>query len=531
MNEQLKSQVAQDASLNGWEILMTNPNNSEAHDIDSTTTDNEMDLDFDDQQEDEYEYEDEYEDEDEDEYRWHAEYERTEVKDSELQMFSIDLPPEILEKYSFLRDLPPDVALMGGTARSIAREVITGDIEPARDIDLIRISDAQGGYESAPEVLDELAQEYMPDDYYHGHGIQTEELDRYFRTRDFTVNQSLVLNGKLIVSDLAYNDFQENIIRPAYNRLPYTDEELSDYLFLKALMLVSVLEDCCSSVPTTEDLGEKDYCSDFNMALFLNKAMGRGADIALKFTNHLADYDLIPERLRYRPKATAKWLLSDEHVNFNFRDSMDERFQTSTESVLPSQSVANTKQFSLPIPPIALGEFDAWDEASIRDIYKVPHRAEDGDGISDVTNQAMKKYHSSNSVISKVLAEYDSPDYPYSNPTHDDFDMPSPEELGIPPLEEIEDDDEYYAAKAYIREYDKNYSLITNQIVEDTDELYSGRYSDADFEEINNYYNQSYRHPDYDSYRNRIIIFHNNDGDYDDDPSDVDDSSMQDKAS
>lgn len=75
----------------------------------------------------------------------------------------------------------------------------------------------------------------MPDDYSFGYGVGQDTLDNYFATRDFTVNQCLIKDGKLLVSDLA-----ENIIRPTYYELPYDGDNLSGRLFLKAIMMQTV---------------------------------------------------------------------------------------------------------------------------------------------------------------------------------------------------------------------------------------------------------------------------------------------------
>ena len=78
---------------------------------------------------------------------------------------------------------------MGGVARSIAREIITGEREPVRDINLVNIIDENGSSEVDSATLDDLSQKYMPDDYAFGYGIGDETLDHYFKTRDFTINK------------------------------------------------------------------------------------------------------------------------------------------------------------------------------------------------------------------------------------------------------------------------------------------------------------------------------------------------------
>ena len=287
--------------------------------------------------------------------------ERADFDEEKLTLQEIPLPAEILERYSFLSELPHGVAVMGGVARSIAREIITGEREPIRDIDLINITDEEGNSEVDYNSLDELSRKFMPDDYTFGHSVGNDTLDHYFRTRDFTVNQSLIKDGKLIVSVFAYNDFQENIIRPTYFEHPYDGDDISSRLFLKALMMRSVLSQISDSIPLIEDMEQPEYIGSFDIALFLNKAMSRGARTALIFTEDLADWDIISEEYAGRPVALAKALLEDVPT-FEFRSSTDERF---------------------------------------KDIQE----CEDMDGF--FIPPAMSHYHASNPVIRRAIAEYE----------------------------------------------------------------------------------------------------------------------------
>ena len=287
--------------------------------------------------------------------------ERADFDEEKLTLQEIPLPAEILERYSFLSELPHGVAVMGGVARSIAREIITGEREPIRDIDLINITDEEGNSEVDYDTLDELSRKFMPDDYAFNHGIENDTLDHYFRTRDFTVNQSLIKNGKLIVSNFAYNDFQENIIRPTYFEHPYEGNDISSRLFLKALMMRSVFSQISDSIPLIEDMEQPEYIGSFDVALFLNKAMSRGAKTARAFTEDLADWDIISEEYAGRPVALAKALLEDAPA-FEFRPSTDEQF---------------------------------------KDIQE----CEDMDGF--FIPPAMTHYHASNPVIRRAIAEYE----------------------------------------------------------------------------------------------------------------------------
>ena len=287
--------------------------------------------------------------------------ERADFDEEKLTLQEIPLPAEISERYSFLSELPHGVAVMGGVARSIAREIITGEREPIRDIDLINITNEEGNSEVDYHTLDELSRKFMPDDYTFDHGVGNDTLDHYFRTRDFTVNQSLIKDSKLIVSNFAYNDFQENIIRPTYFEHPYDGDDISSRLFLKALMMRSVFSQISDSIPLIENMEQPEYIGSFDIALFLNKAMSRGARTARIFTEDLADWDIISEEYAGRPVALAKALLEDVHT-FEFRPSTDERF---------------------------------------KDIQE----CEDMDGF--FIPPAMSHYHASNPVIRRAIAEYE----------------------------------------------------------------------------------------------------------------------------
>ena len=251
--------------------------------------------------------------------------EREEFDERKMTLWEIPLTESILKRYEFLRELPEGVAVMGGVARSVAREIITGEREPIRDIDLVNILSQDGKSEVSPEKLTELSKKFMPDDFAFGHGIGNDTIENYFRTRDFTINQSLIKDGKLIVSDLAYNDFSENIIRPSYFEHSHENDEIGSRLFLKALMLRGVVTQISSSVPTIEDMKEPDEIRMFDVALFLNKAMSRGAQTARAFTRDLVEWGIIREEFSDRPVALAK-VLTGEVYSFEFRPNGDENF-------------------------------------------------------------------------------------------------------------------------------------------------------------------------------------------------------------
>ncbi|RYC74034.1 hypothetical protein [Candidatus Nanosyncoccus nanoralicus] len=307
----------------------------------------------DDSPEDEYDDNDGFEEEENYENEYDDEDERIEFRDSYKKINQYPLTPEIYERFPFLHELPQGVAVMGGVARSITRQFLTGDIEPIRDIDLVHINDREGDQPVSPEELEHLSQKFMPEDYAFGHGIQPESFEHYFRTRDFTVNESLILNNQLYFTESAKNDFLENIIRPTYKELPNYQDELSSRLFLKALMMQSVIAEFTDSIPTLEDINYVDRIRTFDIALMLNKCISRGAEVAQSFTANLVDWDVISEDFLGRPLAAARDLRQDLY-NFNYYPSAYKPNQDSSSNEKSDREIKeylksiNFKEFDLP---------------------------------------------------------------------------------------------------------------------------------------------------------------------------------------
>lgn len=264
--------------------------------------------------------------------------ERVEELERERQFETFTLPKELIREYDLPR-LPKGVAIMGGTARSVARRVVTGDAEPVRDLDLVYIPELDKSEEGlSEEELEELSKEYMPDDYMNGHGIQTEELENYFLTRDFTINQCLVYGDQLVMTRAAYDDFQENIIRPSYDTQPYAETPINQRLFLKALMMQTVLTTVTSSYPTLEEFNLRNIDEEieererfdqddlrlnpFEIALTMNKVMSRGAEVATRFVESLIDYDVVDEYYWGQPLHLAREA-RDRCYSFEYRPLED----------------------------------------------------------------------------------------------------------------------------------------------------------------------------------------------------------------
>ena len=57
----------------------------------------------------------------------------------------------------------------------------------------------------------------MADDYSHGYGIQTVDVGDYFATRDFTLNEVLVVGGEMICTPDAFRAYKLGLITPSAN--------------------------------------------------------------------------------------------------------------------------------------------------------------------------------------------------------------------------------------------------------------------------------------------------------------------------
>lgn len=181
-----------------------------------------------------------------------------------------------------LDELPAGVAVMGGAARAILLRSRYGRDVPIRDIDLVAI---KGLYSETNDTLDALSAEYMADDYTFGHGIKVEQIDAYFVTRDFTLNEILVVDGMIISTAQADADISTHTIRASeYETDPYNGR-IGPKLKLKAALLAAVFEEAYGhAVDVTPEAWDM---RDFYMALTLNKAFQYGENVTKRFMRRL----------------------------------------------------------------------------------------------------------------------------------------------------------------------------------------------------------------------------------------------------
>ncbi len=250
-----------------------------------------------------------YEDEEDDGGDWDLYSDnRMELYENEHKFQLYQLPENILRRYPFIEELPERIAIMGGMARSIAREIVTGESknrEAVRDIDLVNIIDNDGSCYVSPGVRDQLSAEYMPDVFEQGQRMNNDTLEHYFDSRDFTVNQALIMNGQLILSNAAKNDFQENIVRPSHFEKPRESSWLKSSIAMKALFMKAVTGEFTKTVPTLEDL-TFGQVFPADVADYMDRAMERGIEVMHAYTRELAEWGIIPSAYAGQPMAAAK---------------------------------------------------------------------------------------------------------------------------------------------------------------------------------------------------------------------------------
>ena len=131
-----------------------------------------------------------------------------------IEIISQEVPQEIKDLnpiYSQIDKMPKGCAVIGGAARSLAFMMINPknrELIPVRDVDVAYFED-----DISQEEADVYAEYFSPDDFLHNHGVQEiSNIEEYMNTRDFTMNQVIYKDGKLIASravmyDIYIDDF------------------------------------------------------------------------------------------------------------------------------------------------------------------------------------------------------------------------------------------------------------------------------------------------------------------------------------
>ena len=254
-------------------------------------------------------------------YKKKFEKERIEIISQEVPQEIKDLSPI----YSQIDKMPKGCAVIGGAARSLAFMMINPknrELIPARDVDVAYFED-----EISQEEADAYAEYFSPDDFSHDHGAQEiSNIEEYMNTRDFTMNQVIYKDGRLIASRAAIRDIYKGIINPCDDRYGeddwgYWDENnyISTRLALKAVLQQTVLKEYIDDIKINDKIrNDQFYIDDFSpyngfeLALAIQKSFDWGDDFPEKFLWNLIESPIFENALSF--------LLDD---NGNIRDVYD----------------------------------------------------------------------------------------------------------------------------------------------------------------------------------------------------------------
>lgn len=202
-----------------------------------------------------------------------------------LIRFEVD--DQVLEDLG-LPILPTGYGFIGGAARAVMQKVLFDEWAPIRDIDIAAFEE----YDPDLDLADGLSEAYMPEDYAFGHGVASEQLNRYFRTRDLTINEVAVIDGEIIATNDCLRDLNYKIIGPTEEEQESHKSSVSPKITAKALLIESVFKEYYDEAWVVD--ADIDYCSvdDFHLALALNKAFEYGIKVAERFTARVEELGL-----------------------------------------------------------------------------------------------------------------------------------------------------------------------------------------------------------------------------------------------
>lgn len=200
--------------------------------------------------------------------------------------------------HHYLQRLPDGYGYIGGAARAtLLRELgIDQDAQP-RDKDIVRILD-----KDILGVDAELAQKYSAEDCAHGHGVQELQPD-YFKTRDFTINETLVCGDWVYITKDCLLDTVRRILRFTKFEKSNEDENgdyaVSEKLLTKAVRLSS--EEIARGRKLEMQNKEAYQFANirpFYIALHLDRAFKKGDDVASEYVRQLVSLGQLPDSVR-----------------------------------------------------------------------------------------------------------------------------------------------------------------------------------------------------------------------------------------
>jgi hypothetical protein len=188
--------------------------------------------------------------------------------------------------------IPSGYGFKGGVARLALQTVlgrVTGN-ELARDFDLVRFG-------RIPSRMDrQVAERLMESDFRHGAGVElVESLDRYFSTRDLSVNEAILISGQVICTQQALVDTIHGKIRPTQH-VKRSDGTLEPLVAMKTLRFqAEALAKGRNSaiVGLTRPL----ECVPFALAVHLERALDSGNSVAEIFLQQCMAWEALPKEI------------------------------------------------------------------------------------------------------------------------------------------------------------------------------------------------------------------------------------------
>ncbi len=209
-----------------------------------------------------------------------------------------------------LKRVPPPphgYAYKGGAARLAVLELLGHPVgnQSARDLDLVRI----GTQETSRDKV--VGQEYMPEDFQHGYGVElTPSICRYLSTRDFTINETLYYTDRIVASRAAIQDMYNGCIRPTPHVL-HKRNQLPGNIVTKMLRFQAEAKLEGRSVRVV-GIPADQKVSPFDIALHLDRALGRSPRLAKQYLTHCIEYGLLcPQRSQHGEIAASMRYLSE----------------------------------------------------------------------------------------------------------------------------------------------------------------------------------------------------------------------------
>ena len=231
-----------------------------------------------------------------------------------IEIISQEVPQEIKDLnpiYSQIDKMPKGCAVIGGAARSLAFMMINPENQeliPVRDVDVAYFED-----EISQEEADIYAEHFLPDDFSHDHGAQeVSNIEEYMSTRDFTMNQVIYKDGRLIASRAAVRDIYKGVINPCDREDGYWDDDywgedyISTRIALKAVLQQTVLKEYIDDIKINDKIRNdqfyiNEYSSHngFQLALAIQKSFDWGDDFPKKFLQNIVESPIFESDLSF----------------------------------------------------------------------------------------------------------------------------------------------------------------------------------------------------------------------------------------